>query len=172
MRRWSFPVFLVAASCLALPTASDAQGTAPSLILKENCSQKQQGVQVYGVTLGVTGFPPNTEVVGNIDLSIINPDGSISPGGGFDNVHVTTDASGTYTNFFGLTGTKAIFTLTVSSPYLPGGVQSKTARVTCEPKPTKPTNVGQCKRGGYRSFGFKNHGQCVAFVRRGPRKLR
>jgi hypothetical protein len=31
-----------------------------------------------------------------------------------------------------------------------------------------PTNKDQCKHGGWAQFGFKNQGQCVAFVQRGP----
>jgi hypothetical protein len=32
----------------------------------------------------------------------------------------------------------------------------------------RPTSKNQCKDGGYRQFGFKNQGQCIAFVNRGP----
>jgi hypothetical protein len=32
-----------------------------------------------------------------------------------------------------------------------------------------PTNKAECKKGGYAQFGFKNQGQCVAFVQRGPK---
>jgi hypothetical protein len=34
-----------------------------------------------------------------------------------------------------------------------------------------PTSKEQCKNGGWRTFGdtFKNQGQCVAFVERGPK---
>ena len=35
--------------------------------------------------------------------------------------------------------------------------------------PTTPTTKEQCKKGGYEEFGFKNQGQCVAFVERGPK---
>jgi hypothetical protein len=37
--------------------------------------------------------------------------------------------------------------------------------------PPLPTSKEQCKRGGWRNFGtrFKNEGQCVAFVQRGPK---
>jgi hypothetical protein len=36
--------------------------------------------------------------------------------------------------------------------------------------PPLPTTKDQCKNGGWRTFGdtFKNQGQCVAFVERGP----
>jgi hypothetical protein len=37
--------------------------------------------------------------------------------------------------------------------------------------PPVPTSKDQCKDGGWRSFDtkFKNQGQCVAFVQRGPK---
>jgi hypothetical protein len=35
--------------------------------------------------------------------------------------------------------------------------------------PPFPTSKEQCKAGGYAQFGFKNEGQCVAFVQRGPK---
>jgi hypothetical protein len=37
--------------------------------------------------------------------------------------------------------------------------------------PPLPTSKEQCKHGGWRTFGdtFKNQGQCVAFVQRGPK---
>ena len=34
--------------------------------------------------------------------------------------------------------------------------------------PPQPTSKSNCEKGGYERFGFKNQGQCVAFVRRGP----
>jgi hypothetical protein len=37
--------------------------------------------------------------------------------------------------------------------------------------PSVPTTKDQCKNGGWQRYGtrFKNHGQCVAFVERGPK---
>jgi hypothetical protein len=40
--------------------------------------------------------------------------------------------------------------------------------VDVSPAPPVPTSVNQCKRGGYVQFGFRNQGECVAFVRHGP----
>jgi len=38
-----------------------------------------------------------------------------------------------------------------------------------EPVPLPgPTSTDQCKRGGWQEFGFKNQGQCIAFVNHGP----
>jgi hypothetical protein len=35
--------------------------------------------------------------------------------------------------------------------------------------PPAPRSNEQCKNGGWAQFGFKNQGQCVAFVQRGPK---
>jgi hypothetical protein len=40
--------------------------------------------------------------------------------------------------------------------------------VDAEPLPP-PTSKDQCKAGGWEQFGFKNQGQCVAFVQSGPK---
>ena len=52
-----------------------------------------------------------------------------------------------------------------SNPYtiVPGSVGGP------PPVPEGPTSKEQCKKGGYEEFGFKNQGQCVAFVERGPK---
>jgi hypothetical protein len=170
---WRFlpSLFVVAAICLALPSVAAAQAAGPSLVLTEDCSQKAEGgVQVYGARIGVEGFSPNTQVTGSIGFEIINPDGSLTLSSRGE-ATVTTDANGSYSNFAGLLGTPVVITLTVGS-------QSKSVRVTCEPKPPsqsratsapRPKLVRQCKRGGFRTFKFKTQGQCVAYVRRGPR---
>jgi hypothetical protein len=43
--------------------------------------------------------------------------------------------------------------------------------ITVHDAPALPTSKDQCKNGGWRNFGtaFKNEGQCVAFVQRGPK---
>ena len=33
--------------------------------------------------------------------------------------------------------------------------------------PPAPTSKDECKHGGWVAFGFKNQGQCIAFVNRG-----
>jgi hypothetical protein len=40
--------------------------------------------------------------------------------------------------------------------------------VTDSPPP--PTSKSECRDGGYERFGFKNQGECVAFVERGPKQ--
>ncbi len=51
--------------------------------------------------------------------------------------------------------------------YLNLGFQGAAVVVDAQPL---PTSKDQCKNGGWRGFGdtFKNQGQCVAFVQRGP----
>ena len=37
------------------------------------------------------------------------------------------------------------------------------------PPPPTPTSKTQCMNGGWQSFAFKNQGECIAFVNRGPK---
>jgi virginiamycin B lyase len=41
--------------------------------------------------------------------------------------------------------------------------------VDVQPPARTPTSKEQCKDGGWRAFGFRNQGQCIAFVARGPK---
>ena len=41
--------------------------------------------------------------------------------------------------------------------------------VAVSPVARVPTTKNECKDGGWRRFGFKNQGRCIAFVHRGPR---
>jgi hypothetical protein len=41
--------------------------------------------------------------------------------------------------------------------------------VVTDAQPPLPNTKDQCKQGGWQQFGFKNQGQCVAFVERGPK---
>jgi hypothetical protein len=54
------------------------------------------------------------------------------------------------------------------SPFNLGGVTTTLAqgRAVVFDAPPVPTSVDQCKKGGYARFGFKNQGQCIAFVKR------
>jgi hypothetical protein len=62
------------------------------------------------------------------------------------------------------------FPLLGGSAQPPGGSGSNTAQLGSA-TPALPTTNGQCKNGGWRNYGtnFKNQGQCVAFVQRGPK---
>jgi hypothetical protein len=55
-----------------------------------------------------------------------------------------------------------------SSP--PALAEVISGRIDIVDAPPLPTSSGQCRNGGWRSFpGFRNQGQCVAFVQRGPK---
>lgn len=120
--------------CLALPSVTGAETSGPAAVLQEHC-YKDQGVQVYGVRVGVTGFPPNVQFTAFLNFEYIdppvNPDGSYSPGTSVGPTTLTTDANGEFIAFTGTVGVKTIFTLTIDSPYL-GGTVTKTLTVTCE----------------------------------------
>jgi hypothetical protein len=123
------------AVCLWLPSVTGAEITGPTAVLQENCYKDDEGVQVYGVGVGVTGFPPNVQFTATLSYEYIdppvNPDGSYSTGGSIGPATLTTDANGEFIEFTGTVGVKAIYTLTVDSPYL-GGTVTKTLTVTCE----------------------------------------
>jgi hypothetical protein len=51
--------------------------------------------------------------------------------------------------------------------YLSGYDDAFAVYVVPDPPPLpKPTTEQECKKGGYKGFGFKNQGQCIAFVNR------
>jgi hypothetical protein len=99
------------------------------------------------VTLNLSGVnlyaPPGTRVTISLPL-VINP-----PAGTYTLlVRTTTD------NAFAESNPYTILPALVGGP---------------PPVPEGPTSKEQCKKGGYEEFGFKNQGQCVAFVERGPK---
>jgi hypothetical protein len=168
MKRWLLLVCLVSAVCLGIPSVAGATAVGPTSVLEENCYKDAQGVQVYGVRVGVTGFPASAQFTGTLSFEYINPpvnpDGSYSTGGSVGPATFTTDANGEFIGFLGTVGVKTIFTWTVDSPFL-GGTVTKSLTVTCEPK---PTTKEQCKNDGWRNFPqFKNQGQCIAVVNHG-----
>jgi hypothetical protein len=62
------------------------------------------------------------------------------------------------------------FTVFVTS----GGVTTSASATVWSCDPAQPTSTDQCRDGGWRTLGgaFKNQGQCVAFVQRGPQPKR
>jgi hypothetical protein len=54
------------------------------------------------------------------------------------------------------------------SPFEPNPGQSGSVVVT--DAPPLPTSKDQCNNGGWRTYGFKNQGQCVSFVATGGKK--
>jgi hypothetical protein len=163
------------AICVAVGGAS-AQASEPTMVLEPNCSTSD-GKQNYDVRAGAAGFPPGTDFWADLEFQTIEADGSLKPSFGTYGTF-TTEADGSFVRAIGV-GQPAVATLTVNSDLLPGGSQSNSVRVTCEPEPptgppqtaakARPKLVAQCGRGGYRRYGFKSRRRCVAYVRRGPR---
>jgi hypothetical protein len=57
----------------------------------------------------------------------------------------------------------------VPFPFIPISPQPiESGDLTVIDAPALPTSKDQCRVGGYQQFGFRNQGQCVAFVERGP----
>ena len=99
------------------------------------------------VTINLTGTnccyaPPGTRV--SVILGVVtNPP---EPGQYTLDVHTSDDT-----------------TPATSAPY------TISPRLITDPPPAVPTAKEQCKKGGYEAFGFRNQGQCVAFVQRGSK---
>jgi hypothetical protein len=49
-----------------------------------------------------------------------------------------------------------------------GGLEVVSGHIAITDAQPLPTSKEQCRNGGWAQFGFTNHGQCVAFVQRGP----
>jgi hypothetical protein len=52
---------------------------------------------------------------------------------------------------------------------LPGSTSPGVVVVDVPPPARTPASKDQCRGGGWRDFGFRNQGQCIAFVERGPK---
>jgi hypothetical protein len=151
-------VVAVLASTLLLTSGAAKSATStPTVTIEKACGVVPTfppGTNVARVTL--TGFPPFTTVQGTLQL----------PGGtGIGPVQVTTDASGSWDQAqFGFIGTPVPGTWTVTIVWS-GGTLTQSVYVDC----SQPSTNAECKDDGWRRFDFKNQGQCVAFVERGPK---
>ncbi len=67
---------------------------------------------------------------------------------------------------------KGLFQVTYSPSFL-GGFTELFSSALPAPRQLLPTSTADCKHDGWRNFGgmFKNQGQCVSFVERGPKKV-
>jgi hypothetical protein len=142
-------VALVSVLGIALPLPASAGAapavTEPELTLQERCGE------FPGIRITLTGFPPNTPYT----FTFQTPDGGqIGPS------QLTSGPNGEFilSEFGSGTGT---YTLTIEWS---GGTLQESISVRC------PITTADCRDGGWRQFGvFKNQGQCVAFLRRGPK---
>jgi DNA-binding beta-propeller fold protein YncE len=115
-------------------------------------------VSQYAVaaTGALTPLAPPTAGTGRLPQGIaVHPDGG--------SVYVANLLDNTVSQYdVGSTGVLAPTTpATVPASPSPAGV-------TVGPAARLPTNREQCKHGGWREFGFKNQGQCIAFVVHSP----
>jgi hypothetical protein len=85
----------------------------------------------------------------------------VAPGGStFGPASLTTDASGSFELTIG-TQEPGTFEATV---VLPTGTLTQSLFVDC----STPASKEEWKHGGWQRFGFKNQGQCIAFVNHAP----
>jgi hypothetical protein len=74
-------------------------------------------------------------------------------------------------NFSTQLGSDAPVQVAIATIRYAGQELVKTLERPCQ-GPKRPTSKAQCKRGGWKQFGFKNQGRCIAFVNRGPKHAR
>jgi hypothetical protein len=179
-----------AGACLALPGVAGAQAPAQDSVvgtgaiadgssLVANVTSGPSGENPTGtVSFSTAGFSFQStsvaclSVTGNSATFVISlaPNGLGIPGARFTVVdNSSTGSPDTIT----VSPRDPFATPCTPEPGIPGGgPQELTAGdiVVIDAQPF-PTSKDQCKNGGWRTFGdtFKNQGQCVAFVERGPK---
>jgi hypothetical protein len=136
---------------LALPSASNAAPKAPepTLTLQRAC------IGFNSVDVILTGFPPFTSFDAFLGFD----------GGGVEVDQLMTDANGGFNSAtVGHVGSFDPVTFTATITW-EGGVLTKSLFVDC----SVPASQGDCANGAWTDFpDFKNQGQCIAFVNRGP----
>jgi hypothetical protein len=83
-------------------------------------------------------------------------------------VGITTDGSTQVISIFGFVTNGTIGPGDCPAVILGGSLTVVSGRIVITDAQPFPTTNDQCKNGGWAQFGFKNQGQCVAFVQRGP----
>jgi hypothetical protein len=149
----------VASIALALPSSAVADSpTQPSVVIEEFCDLPPEwGPDAHsGAWLRITGFPPDTTVLAIWEIyvngTLVNREEARIgtpfeiPAGYFE------------PSTWVLTVVWEDMTLTTS------------AFIDCTSPPAEPGSKKDCENGGWRSFAqFKNQGECVSFVQRGPK---
>jgi hypothetical protein len=154
----------VALGLFGLANSQAAGAEAPTLFVS-GCEGSPS--EPYGGTLSVTGLEPNTMYL----LHYVGIGGD----------YFTTDDAGGYAGVGGGSSSEP-FELTVQigrdlthDGFLDAGEsiaieQHFTFDRPCGEKPPAPTAKSQCKKGGWKQFGFKNQGQCIRSVKHGPKR--
>jgi hypothetical protein len=118
----------------------------PTLALTRDCSRFPP---LHGVSVRVSGLPPNTSFQG----SLARPTGPL-----LGPIEFSTDAGGTFAIGPFTSESPGTWTATI---VWSGGTLAQSRLVNCAP----PTTAEQCRKDGWRTFAFfRNQGDCVAFV--------
>jgi hypothetical protein len=179
---------VVVAAALALPGVSSAQlpPTQDSVVLTTTGPTpiaNQFALFTINATSGPSGENPSGQVAfqafgilelhgpvtclaasGNTATINFRDEGSIS--GMIITVQVVDDQLDTFDS--ALVGRTA----TDCSPLPPTGLGGplSSGDITVVDAPALPTTKRQCKNGGWKQFGFQSQGQCISFVKHGPKK--
>lgn len=129
------------------------------------------GVQ-YTVTFDLAGNPGSPQGVKEVEVSAAGTT-AVYP---FDTTGKSVSDMGWVSRTFTFTAAGPITTLMFKSLYIGGGLTWQddaqgpaldNVRVTFDSGPANPTEVGQCKKGGWEQFGFRNQGLCIQYVNTG-----
>ena len=117
-----------------------------------------------------------SNAAGSILQYRVQPDGTLTPksppsvaaGTGPGAPAISADGKSLYAPNQG-DGTVLQYTVQADGTLTPKSPPSVAAgagphEIAVTPLPRVPTSIEQCKNGGWRQFGFKNQGQCIAFV--------
>jgi hypothetical protein len=166
---------LAAVAAMTMPATAHAQAQAGDSVTGSGTADSI-GAFSIDVRSGPSGEAPTGQASLGLfggPISCLAVNGRVArfdiPGRLFTVVVQVTDNAGT-----GLPDTISGFTGTVPTPCapLPPGAPVAnvlTGDIVVVDAPLLPTSKEQCKNGGYTAFAFKNQGQCVAFVERGPK---
>lgn len=130
----------------AVASAAAATATQPTFTLERD---REAFPGYNSVSFKLAGLPPFT----SFDFSVFIPSGW-----GFGPIERTTDASGSWVQA-GFIGDPTPGTWTATVVWS-AGTLTRSLDVDC----STPASKEDCEHGGWQHFGFKNQGQCIAFV--------
>jgi hypothetical protein len=115
-------------------------------------------LRIEGTVKCLRVLDANTAVVG-IFVSAVNQSAFVG---------ITTDGSTQVISVFGFVTNGTIGPSDCPAVILGGNLNVVSGRIVITDAQPFPTARDQCKNGGWAQFGFKNQGQCVAFVQHRP----
>jgi hypothetical protein len=185
MRRRMLLGAAVAGVALALASGAGAQTVAQDSVVVTGAPVAQAGSSFTEIAINATSDPSGGNPTGRVTFAIV-----FSPGVGFPvdgpvtclSVSGNTATINVQDQAFGF-GIVTVHVVDEPDSFVAGPVGR--APTDCSPPigwidiPLSggdvairdalplPTSKDQCKRGGWREYGFKNQGECVSFVSRG-----